>query len=129
MTQAANQNVNQAASAKAKAMTDGWMQDDALARAKGSTPEQVAARQRMAKLFCGMHFSRESEELRGQRLALIDYTAPITSVNGRSVDLQNPKSKGFMGMGRKPAYFISATFPPQKPEDPIYALEYYPVKD
>jgi hypothetical protein len=115
-------------SAKARATTDGFLKDDALARAKGAKPEQVAARQRLAKFFCDSHFAAESAELRAGRLAQIDYTAPLATVNGRTVDVQNPKAKGFLGMGRKPAYFVSATYPPQTPEDPIYALEYFPLK-
>ena len=114
--------------AKAHAMAGAFMKDDALARAKGSTPDQVAARQRVARLFCDIHFASESPELRAGRVALIDFSLPVATINGRAVDPQNPKSKGFLGMGRKPAYFFSAAFVPQKPEDPIYALEYFPVK-
>ncbi len=115
-----------AAAAQAKA--DALMKDDTLARAKGNTPDQLAARQRVASLFCDIHFPAETAAARAARLATLDYSAPVTNLNGRAVDLQNPRAKGLLGLGRKPAYLVSARFPPQKPEDPIYALEYFPVK-
>jgi hypothetical protein len=116
------------ASAAAVKQAELWAQDDALARAKGAAPEQVAARQRVAKLFCEIHFTAESAEVRAGHLASIDYSAPLAPINARTVDPQNPKAKGLFGLGRKPAYLVSARFPPRKPEDPIYALEYFPVK-
>lgn len=128
MSQAMTNSVNQEkASAEAAKQAELWAKDDALARAKGSGAEQVAARQRVAKLFCGIHFSTETADVMANRLAAIDYSAPLRAVNGRTIDVQNPRAKGFLGLGRTPAYFVSARFPPQKADDPIYALEYFPV--
>lgn len=31
-------------------------------------------------------------------------------------------------MGRKPAYLVSQKFPPKGAEDPIYCLQYLPLK-
>lgn len=111
------------ASAQARKQADAYAADDGLARSKGATPEQVAARQRVVKLFCGIHFVNEPVEV-----AQVDYAEPVRTINGQGQDLQNPKSRGFMGLGRKPAYLVSAKFPPKKPEEPIYALEYFPLK-
>ena len=102
--------------------------DTALALSSGTTPEHQAARRRVADQFCGIHFSHESAPARTARLARIDYTQPVCVRNVRGVDVENPKRSGFLGLGRKPEYFISTVFPPREPDDPIYALEYYPVK-
>ena len=115
-------------SVAAQAQADNCLRDDAQAQAKGSTPEQRAARHRVAQLFCEIHLASDAPEARSTRLAVIDYSAPVAVINGRGVDLQNPKAKGFLGLGRKPVYLVSTRFIPQKPEDPIYALEYIPVK-
>jgi hypothetical protein len=115
-------------SATAQTQADAWMRDSALAQAKGSTPDHIAARQRVARLFCEIHLPADAPDARAAHLASIDDSAPVANINGRTVDLQNPKAKGFLGLGRKPAYIVSERFPPQKPEDPIYALEYFPVK-
>ncbi|HEY4329746.1 MAG TPA: hypothetical protein VGN88_08415 [Phycisphaerae bacterium] len=112
--------------AKAKADTMG--KDDAQARVKGNTPEQVVARKRMANLFLDAHFSDESPETRQARLARIDFNMPLFTVNGRGLDFDNPKSKGLLGMGRKPSYMVSSKYPPKTPQEPIYALEYYSLK-
>jgi hypothetical protein len=117
-----------AAEGAAQAQADGWAKDDALARGKGAAPEQVEARRRVARMFCEIHLAEEKAEDRGARLAGVDYGMPVATVNGRGVDVGNPKGKGFLGMGRKPAYWVSERFAPKGAEDPIYALEYYPVK-
>jgi len=114
--------------AAAQAKSDVWLKDDALARAKGAAAPQLAARQRVARLFCDIHLAAETEDARAAHLACIDYAAPVATVNARNIDVQNPRAKGLLGLGRKPAYLVSARFPPQKPEDPIYALEYFPIK-
>ena len=98
--------------------------DDNLARAKGHSPEQVQARQRVAKIFAEMHLPADAH---AAGLSAIDYAMPLNTVNGRKVDVNNPKS-GFLGLGRRPAYLVSTRFAPKKPEDPIYALEYCPLK-
>jgi hypothetical protein len=77
-------------------------------------------------LFCEIHFGKS--EGHAGRLAEVDYALPVATVNGHGVDLVNPKGKEFFGMGRKPAYWVSERFPPKTAEDPIYALEYFPVK-
>ena len=116
------------AQTEAKAKADAWTKDDALARAKGNTPEQIEARKRVAKLFCEIHLPDEKPADRDARLAKIDYTQPLFPNNARGIDVNAPKGTGFLGMGRKPSYLVSVKYPPQKPEDPIYALEYYAVK-
>ncbi len=99
--------------------------DDNLARAKGNSPEHIEARRRVAKMFAEMHLPADAHE---GRLSTIDYTMPLNAVNGRKVDVNNPKNGGFLGLGRRLAYLVSARFVPKKPEDPIYALEYSPLK-
>ena len=96
--------------------------DDNLARAKGHSPEQVEARQRVARLFARMHLKDQAP------LAAIDFTQPLTSLNAQKIDVANPKSKGFLGLGNKPAYLVTQNFPPKKPDDPLYALEYFPLR-
>ena len=110
-----------------KEKADAMIQDDSLARSKGNGPEQIEARRRVALLFCKCHLPKETPELQANRLAMIDYTSPVISTNAKGIDINNPK-RGFLGMGRKPAYFISEAIPPKKPEDPVYALEYFPLK-
>jgi hypothetical protein len=113
------------ASAEAAKQAEVWAKDDALARGKGASAEQVEARRRVARLFCEIHFAGEAA---AARLELVDFVMPVATVNGRGVDVENPKGKGILGMGRKPAYWVSERFPPKVAEDPIYALEYYPVR-
>jgi hypothetical protein len=122
------QAISAKATADANAKTQAFMKDDSLARAKGSTPEQIEARKRVARLFCELHFPKDNAAAIEARLAPVDYTQTVTTTNGRLVNMETPKSVGFMGMGRKPAYFVSAAFPPKKPDDPIYCLEYFPLK-
>jgi hypothetical protein len=110
----------------AKATNDAATKDDALAREKGSTPSHIEARKRVASLFCSTHFPKDAPAVREGRLALIDFTQPLFAVNGRTIDPN--KSAGFLGMGRKPAYLVSEAYPPKKPDDPIYALQYVPLK-
>ena len=116
------------AQADARAKADAWMKDDNLARAKGSTPEQIDARKRVAKLFCDMHLPTEKPPQIDARLAQIDYTQTVTTTNGRQKKLDDPKGTGFLGFGRKPAYLVSTQCPPKTDADPIYALEYFPLK-
>jgi len=115
------------AEADARAKADAYMKDDALARTKGSSPEQVEARKRVARLFCEIHLPDEKPAERNVRLAGVDYTQPLFPTNARGIDVNAPKG-GFLGLGRKPAYIVSAKLPPKTPDDPVYALEYYPVK-
>ena len=121
-------NTTASPSASAQAHADALYRDDALAQSKGESPEHRQARQRVARLFCELHLPDDTPADRDTRLAAIDYTFPVTSTNARGVDVNNNKSKGFLGMGRKKAYIISLRYPPQKPEDPVYALEYTPIK-
>jgi hypothetical protein len=116
------------ACADSQAKADAWLKQDLVARSKGSSPEQIEARKGVARLFCEMHFPADTPAARDARLAQIDYTQPLSPANGRTVDTGNPKASGFLGMGRKPAYLVSAQFLPKKPEDPIYALQYIPLK-
>jgi hypothetical protein len=116
------------ASAAAQATADARAADDALARSKGATPEHAAARQRVAALFCDTHLPAEPAAARAARLAKIDYASPVVTTNARGVDVSNPRAKGFLGIGRKPAYLLSEKYPPKGPDDPIYALEYLPAK-
>jgi hypothetical protein len=111
-----------------QAQADAWMKDDSLARAKGDTPEQVEARTRVAQLFCQIHLPDDTPDARAARLAAIDYACPVSSTNARGIDVNNTRGTGFLGFGRKKSYILSAKYPPQKDEDPIYALEFTPVK-
>ena len=117
-----------AATEKAKAKAAQMQNDDKLARAKGSSPEQLIARQHVAAFFREAHCPTDAPEVRAAHLAAIDYGAPVATINGRTVDLQSPRAKGLLGLGRKPAYWVSERFPPKSAEDPIYALEFFPVK-
>ncbi|MGN6366892.1 MAG: hypothetical protein ACTHN5_01385 [Phycisphaerae bacterium] len=115
------------AEADARAKADAMMKDDTLARGKGSSPEQIEARKRVAKLFCEIHLPDEKPEQIEARLGQFDYTQTVTSTNGRLKKLDDPKG-GFFGLGRKPAYIVSQRCPPKTESDPIYVLEYFPLK-
>ena len=115
-------------SAAAKAQADTWARNADLARSKENTPDSVEARKRVAKQFSDIHLQSDSPADRAASLARIDYAMPVTNVNARNIDINKPKKNGIFGFGRAPAYLISKHLPPTKPDDPIYALEYYPVK-
>lgn len=110
-----------------RARTAAWMSDDTLARNKGNAPEQVEARKRVARLFCELHLPEEAVPARDARLAGIDYALPVATTNARGIDVNNPKA-GFLGMGRKPTYILSAKYPPKTDQDPLYALSCFPLK-
>ncbi len=114
--------------AQARAKADGFLKDDTLARAKGKTPEQIAARKRVAATFCQWHLPNEKPEDLQKLYDQIDYDMPVGPTNGRNRDLEHPKGTGLLGMGRKPAFIQSKAFHPHKPDDPIYCLEYFPLK-
>jgi hypothetical protein len=117
------------AEAAARSRADALLKDDTLAQSKGNTPEHIEARQRVAKLFCEIHLPTETPDAIAARLAAIDYTCPVVNINVRGVNLDAPKKKaGFFGLKRQPSMIISTVFPPVKPEDPVYALEFFPVK-
>jgi hypothetical protein len=103
-------------------------QDHQLALSKGQTPEQIEARKRVVNVFWEQHLPQEKPEVLQSFMARVDYTQPLVSMNARGIDVQNPKGKGLLGLGRKPAYLLSLQFPPHTDTDPIYALEYIPLK-
>lgn len=117
-----------AAETAARAKADRFMKDDQLSRSKGKTPEHIEARKRVAALFCELHLAHETPEAVKSHLDAIDYTMPLGPTNARGIDLEHPKGAGFLGMGRKPAYLASKEFAPKSENEPIYALEYYPLK-
>jgi hypothetical protein len=114
--------------ALARAKAEQLQQDHKLALAKGQTPAQIEARQRVVNAFCQQHLPQEKPEALQALMARVDCTQPLVSMNARGIDVQNPKAKGLLGLGRKPAYLLSQQFPPQTDADPIYALEYIPLK-
>jgi hypothetical protein len=113
---------------QARATADSLQKDHALALAKGHSPEQIEARNRVYKTFCDQHLPNEKPENMQALAVQIDYTAPMVSMNARGIDVNNPKSKGLLHLGRKPAYLLSRQFPPKTDADPLYALEYFPLK-
>jgi hypothetical protein len=113
---------------QARAIADALQKDHALALAKGHSPEQIEARKRVYKTFSEQHLPQEKPENIQALAAAIDYTQPLVSMNARGIDVNNPKSKGMLGLGRKPAYLLSQQFPPKTDADPLYALEYFPLK-
>ncbi len=113
---------------QARATADALQKDHLLGMAKGHSPDQIAARKRVYKTFCDQHLPNEKPENIQALAARIDYTQPMLSTNARGIDVNNPKSKGLLGLGRKPAYLLSQQFPPKSDSDPIYALEYFPLK-
>ena len=115
------------AEAEARAKGEQLQKDHSLALAKGQTPEQVEARKRVVKVFFEQHLPAEKPDAVEAFLQSVDCTQPLVSMNARGVDVQNPRGKGLLGLGRKPAYVLSKQFPPHSETDPIYALEYYPV--
>jgi len=115
------------AEAEARAKADGLQKDHSLGLAKGQSPEQVEARKRVVKVFFEQHLPEETPEAVEAFLQTVDSTQPVVSMNARGIDVQNPRGKGLMGFGRKPAYLLSKQFLPHTETDPIYALEYYPV--
>ena len=114
--------------AEARALADRLQKDHALALAKGSSPEQIEARKRVVKVFCEQHLPHEKPDVLQSFYSRVDHTQPLVSMNARGIDVQNPKSRGFLGIGRKPAYLLSQQFPSRTDTDPIYALEYFPLK-
>ena len=108
-----------------KAQADALIEQDALARAKGKTPEQIEARRAVVDIFCRMHLPDAPPTLRDG----VDYEQPVAGVNGRTASLENPKGGGLFGLGAKPSYLVSKTVPPKSDEDPIYALQYFPRKN
>jgi hypothetical protein len=117
-----------AAEAAARAKADALLQDDTLAQSKGNTPEHIAARQRVARQFCDIHLPNEDTATRDARLASIDYTCPVVVMNAKGIDPNAPKKRGLFDFKRKPTHVLSTCFPPQKPDDPVYALEYFVIK-
>jgi hypothetical protein len=111
----------------AKVKADQLLQDHDLGRAKGQSPEQIAARKRVVEVFLEQHLPEEPAEALATLKAGVDYTQPLVSTNARGIDIAKPKGKGFLGMGRKPAYLLSKRFAPRGESDPMYALEYFPV--
>jgi hypothetical protein len=114
--------------AEGHALAAPLQKDHALALAKGQSAEQIEARKRVYKVFCAQHLPKEKPEDVQALAARVDYTQPMVSMNARGIDVNNPKSKGLLGLGRKPAYLVSQQFPPHADTDPIYALEYFPLK-
>jgi hypothetical protein len=106
-----------------KAQADLWNQQHTLARAKGKTPEQVAARREVVELFCRVHLPADPPP------TTIDYQQPIAVINGRTVNTENPKATGFLGLGPKPLYLVSKAIPPKTDQDPIHCLEFFPLKN
>lgn len=96
-----------------------------VAGAKGSGPEHAAARTTVIKGFLKFH---DPEKFAHSKAFIdtVDLGQPVRVVNGKTTDIQNPKGTGFFGRGKKPAYLASATQPPKAPDDPLYALEYFP---
>src|SRR5512140_3112455 len=99
--------------AQARAIADALQKDHALALAKGHSPEQIEARKRVYKIFCEQHLPNEKPENIQALAPQIDYTQPVVCMNARGLDVNNPKSKGMLGLGRKPAYLLSQQFPPK----------------
>lgn len=102
--------------------------DHELALAKGQDPEQIEARKRVVQIFFEQHLPDEPPEVVAAFLQKVDCTQPVVSMNARGIDVQNPKARGFLGFGRKPAYVVSKKYVPAHDHDPIHALEYYPVQ-
>lgn len=115
--------------AEARALSDQLQKDHALALAKGSSPEQIEARHRVVKVFCEQHLPHEKPETLQALYSRVDYTQPLVSMNARGIDVVNPKARGLLGMGRKPAYLLSQQFPSASDTAPVYALEYFPVQN
>src|SRR5689334_19899287 len=92
--------------------------------AKGNSPEQIEFRKSAAKQFARIHLRAGESD---PQLANIDFSHPVTTVNAQTINHANPKSRGFLGLGKKPSYLLTQNFPPKKPEDPYYALEYFPL--
>lgn len=96
-----------------------------VAGSKGSGPEHASARVTVIKGFLKFHDPDKFAKSKAF-IDTVDLGQPVRVVNGKDTDIQNPKGTGFFGRGRKPAYLASATQPPKAPEDPLYALEYFP---
>jgi len=99
-----------------------------LARAKGATPEHMAARQKVIRTFFGLHLPEKPPAEVEAYLQNVDLRQPVQVVNAAGVDTNAPASGGILGLGRKPQYLVSPRFPPTSPGDPIYALKSFPAK-
>jgi hypothetical protein len=95
-----------------------------LGAAKGGSPDHTAARRTIIMDFLGFHVPKTAANPQ-PFLATVDFAQPVRIVNGRALDIDNPKATGFLGLGRKPAYLRSEKMLPQKDDDPLYALEYF----
>ena len=113
---------------ESQAKADQWMQDANLARAKGGKPEQIDARRRVARMFREMHLTGDAPPEREARLAEVDYSRPLVGTNSLAKEVSKPQGSGFLGLGKKQAFWVSTRYPPQSTEQPIYALAYYPLK-
>ena len=114
--------------AQARAQAAKLQQDHKLALSKGQSPAQIEARQRVVNVFWEQHLPHKKPDALQAFAARVDLTQPLVSMNARGLDVNNPKAKGLLGLGRKPAYLLSPQFPPKSDTDPIYALEYFPLK-
>ncbi len=114
-----------AIAAKSAALT----QDAGLAAAKGASPDQQAARRRVAELFCSIHLPTATPDEVAARIAALDLGQPVQVVNAAGIDTSAPPARGFWGVGKKPQYLVSKAVPPKKPDDPVYALKSFPAKN
>jgi hypothetical protein len=95
-----------------------------LGATKGNSPDHAAARRTTILDFLGFHDPKTAAKP-DPFLATVDFSQPVRIVNGRTLDIANPKATGLFGMGRKPSYLKSEKMPPKKEDDPLYALEYF----
>jgi hypothetical protein len=112
----------------AAAKSEPLKKDHELALVKGQSPEQIEARKRVVRLFFELHLPDETPDAVEAFLQRVDCTQPLVSMNARGIDVQNPKARGFLGLGRKPAYLLSKRYAPAQDTDPLHALEYYPAQ-
>jgi hypothetical protein len=98
--------------------------DYELAASKGNTPDHTAARRETIMDFLEVHDPKTHANPQ-PFLVTVDFAHPVRVVNGRTLDIENPKATGFLGFGRKPSYLKSDKLAPKKDDDPLYALEYF----
>lgn len=99
-----------------------------LAARTGTSAEQQASRRQVVQIFWNAHLPDKTPTEIETYLLSIDISQPVQVINARGLDTSATPTRGFLGLGAKPRYLLSQRFPPQTPDDPVYALKATPAK-
>jgi hypothetical protein len=129
MTQAVSEQkrANDELAARVQAEADAQRRDHELAIARGSTPEQRAARARVIALFFEWHLPDKKSQVEAY-VQRVDLGQPVAVVDATGVDLSIAPSRGVLGLGQKPQYLMTEAVKPKQAGAPLYALRSIPAK-